>query len=68
MNKCSIRVDLLVVELAVLVLEWVEDVLTAFKCQLYSKVRASVTALHHSLHLQMTIYHVCNIKIPFTYL
>ena len=51
-GKCSIRIDPLIVVLAVLVLHGVDDVLATLQSQFYPKMRAAVTTLHHSLHLQ----------------
>ena len=54
-GKCSIRIDPLIVVLAVLVLHRVDDVLATLQSQFYPKMRASVTTLHHSLHLQQML-------------
>ena len=50
-NQCTVWVDLLVVELAVLVLDRVDDVLTTLQRQLDAQLEPPVPALHHGLHL-----------------
>ena len=57
-NQCTVWVDLLVVELAVLVLHGVDDVLPALQRQLDAQMGPPVTTRHHCLYLFENIYQI----------
>ena len=57
-DKTSIRIDRLIVELAVLVLHGVDDVLPALQRQLDAQMGPPVTTRHHCLYLFENIYQI----------
>ena len=50
-NQCTVWVDLLVVELAILIFNWIDDILTTLQGQLDAQPQPPVPPLDHGLHL-----------------